>query len=277
MKGPRYSCQPFLLAVDSDGCAFETMRLKHERFFAPQAIAVFGLEAIGPAFMSLWLQTNLYSAHRGRNRFEVLYLVLKQIQDETGLIGMDLDPLAQWLASGAAKSNESLRQGLKSASALILDKALEWSLAVNDGVAKEMPVLPPFAGVSDALQAASSSADMMVCSAANREALVHEWGEAGLLKWITVIGGQELGTKTEQLASAVEKGYPPGKILMIGDAPGDRAAAKGNGIRSYPILPGKEPLSWEEFRKTYWQLFLTGNYTEAVEEQLWTSYARHLG
>ena len=34
----------FLVCVDSDGCAMDTMDVKHEKAFCPQLIRVFGLE-----------------------------------------------------------------------------------------------------------------------------------------------------------------------------------------------------------------------------------------
>ena len=47
--------------------------------------------------------------------------------------------------------------------------------------------------------------------------------------------GQELGTKTEHLKLAAKNKYPPERILMIGDAPGDLNAARANGALFYPI------------------------------------------
>ena len=47
-----------------------------------------------------------------------------------------------------------------------------------------------------------------------------------------------MGTKKEHLKLAASAKYPPEKILMIGDAPGDYQAAKSNQALFFPIVPG---------------------------------------
>ena len=44
-----------------------------------------------------------------------------------------------------------------------------------------------------------------------------------------------------------KKGYAADHILMVGDAPGDKAAAETNGVWYYPILVRHEEDSWREF------------------------------
>ena len=44
-----YEIQPqkgFFLGIDSDGCAFDTMELKHKECFIPNTIKYYGLQAI---------------------------------------------------------------------------------------------------------------------------------------------------------------------------------------------------------------------------------------
>ncbi|MEX0741937.1 MAG: HAD family hydrolase, partial [Phycisphaeraceae bacterium] len=48
----------------------------------------------------------------------------------------------------------------------------------------------------------------------------------------------------------------PARMLMIGDAPGDFAAARSVGASFFPILPGEEGASWERFRREGWPRFL---------------------
>ena len=40
----------FFVGIDSDGTAFDSMKIKHTFSFIPAAIEVFGLEACGEAF-----------------------------------------------------------------------------------------------------------------------------------------------------------------------------------------------------------------------------------
>jgi len=61
-----------------------------------------------------------------------------------------------------------------------------------------------------------------------RQGLEREWAEHGIARYTGLICGQEMGTKTEQIA-AVSVHYQKGHVLMIGDAPGDMRAARANG------------------------------------------------
>ena len=62
-------------------------------------------------------------------------------------------------------------------------------------------------------------------------------GEHGLARFVGLIAGQELGSKKEHLALAPPSaGTTADKILMIGDAPGDLKAARG---QRRPLLPDR--------------------------------------
>ena len=58
---------------------------------------------------------------------------------------------------------------------------------------------------------------------------------------------QDVGSKAHCIQTLKAKGYGADKILMVGDAPGDKAAAEINGVYYYPILVRHEKESWEEF------------------------------
>ena len=80
-----------------------------------------------------------------------------------------------------------------------------------------------------------------------------------------LIAGQEIGTKAEQIRLAATGKYAEGKILLIGDAPGDLEAAREAGVRFYPILPGREVESWRQFNAFTLDRFLAGQYGEDDE------------
>ena len=85
----------------------------------------------------------------------------------------------------------------------------------------------------------------------------------------TSFGGQDAGTKEACLSALSAKGYAPGHVLMVGDAPGDLAAAQHADALFYPILVGKEKngagsaLSPEALPR-----FLAGTFAGAYQEQL---------
>lgn len=62
--------------------------------------------------------------------------------------------------------------------------------------------------------------------------------------------------------------YEPGKMLMIGDAPGDLKAARGAGALFFPINPGAEERSWELFHQEGLERFFAGFYAGEYEAGL---------
>ena len=68
----------FIFCVDSDGCAMDTMTIKHELLFAPIASEIFEVKEKS-IFFDNWQNINLYSRTRGVNRFIGLVETLKSI------------------------------------------------------------------------------------------------------------------------------------------------------------------------------------------------------
>ena len=58
----------FLVCIDSDGCAFDTMEIKHKECFCPAYINYFGLQAVSKYARDAWDFSNLYSSYRGIHR-----------------------------------------------------------------------------------------------------------------------------------------------------------------------------------------------------------------
>ena len=64
--------QEFLVGIDSDGCVFDTMEVKHKECFAPNVIKYFGLAGVSKYAREACDFVNLYSKSRGINRFPAL-------------------------------------------------------------------------------------------------------------------------------------------------------------------------------------------------------------
>lgn len=243
----------YLICIDSDGCAMDTMDIKHKRCFGPCMIEEWELEDHAREIQDRWDEVNLYTRTRGINRFQGLAMALR----EAGGLYREIpgiDELEYWVESAAELSNESLLKaasepGLSEEGRLILNKALAWSRAVNESIVK----IPdeekkPFPGVKEALEAAGQKADIAIVSSANRKAVEEEWGRYGLLCLTDIMLTQKDGSKAACIGRLLEKGYDRSHALMAGDAPGDAAAAEKNGIFFYPILAGHEAESWAEFK-----------------------------
>jgi phosphoglycolate phosphatase-like HAD superfamily hydrolase len=136
--------------------------------------------------------------------------------------------------------------------------------------------VPPFPYVRESLQAMEGKIDLMVVSATPVEALEREWGEHRIAQYMTVIAGQEMGTKKQHLEYAAKGKYPDDHILLIGDAPGDRDSARGVNVLYYPINPGAEDVSWKRFHDEALHKFFDGTYAGAYEAALIAEFEKLL-
>ncbi len=166
------------------------------------------------------------------------------------------------------KSNDGLRAYAKRYPDPELDRARAWTTGVNDTVADMVHGVPPFPYVRESLQVLADKADMIVVSATPFEALTREWGEHDIARYMRAIAGQEQGKKVLHLKLAAGAKYPSNRALMIGDAPGDMAAARANGVLFFPINPGQEEASWQCFYQEAVHKFLAGEYAGEYEAGL---------
>ena len=253
----------FAVCVDSDGCAMDTMNIKHIRCFGPCMVAEWGLEAWRDEILTRWNEINLYSGTRGINRFKGLAMALGEINARYTPIN-GIEELRAWTDTAAELSNDAV--GKEAVRHPIFGKALAWSRAVNRSIeALPQEEVKPFAGVKEALAAAHERADVIVVSSANPEAVRDEWRRFGLLEHVDLLCTQEMGSKAYCISRLKEKGY--GAILMCGDAPGDEAAAAQNGVLYFPILVNREAESWKQFTEEALSRFLEGSYAGAYQEE----------
>lgn len=260
----------YLVCVDSDGCAMDTMDIKHFRCFGPCMVEEWGLEEWAQPILARWNEINLYTMTRGVNRFKGLAMALDEINAQyTAVEG--LDELKAWAGSAPELSNGALEKALPAAQGPCLAKALSWSKKVNAAInALPESEKKPFDGAAAGLAAAHAAADVAVVSSANREAVEEEWARCGLLGSVDVLCCQDAGSKAACIAQLKAKGYAPDHILMVGDAPGDKAAAEKNGVWFYPILVRHEAESWAELVSTALARLTSGAYApygEALAEK----------
>jgi phosphoglycolate phosphatase-like HAD superfamily hydrolase len=171
-----------------------------------------------------------------------------------------LEGLRDWLGRETRLGNPALKAEVERTGDLDLKLALEWSLAVNRSIDRIVKDVPPFPLVRESLQAMQGKADVLVVSATPGEALEREWAEHHLRDQVALIAGQEAGSKKEVLALANGGRYEQDHVLMVGDAPGDLAAAQANGVLFYPIEPGFEDESWQRFHDEALPRFFAGRF-----------------
>ena len=263
----------YFVGLDSDGCVFDSMEIKHKECFAPMFIKHWRLQAASKYARRAWEFANLYSKTRGMNRFPVCVRTLKLVAawPEAAARGIelpDLTPLEAFIESEYPPSNAGLEAYRERFPDPLLDLTMDWSLAVNAAVKDIVFGVPPFPRVRETLDRVVAEADLAVVSGTPGEALRREWEENSLTHYPQLIAGQELGKKTEHLAAmAGQDRYPPDRRLMIGDAPGDRKAAEATGCLFYPVCPGHEEESWDRLCNEALEKFFTGSYAGAYQAE----------
>ncbi len=251
----------FLVCVDSDGCAMDTMDIKHFRCFGPCMVDEWGLGEWREEILARWNDINLYTMTRGINRFKGLAMALSEIS-EMYVVIEDLIDLVFWAESSPELSNSALEAAIQEkADSVALKKALSWSLAVNKAIT-ELPCeeVKPFPLAREALEFAHRGADVAIASSANLDAVLEEWKRHGLLEHTDIVLAQNAGSKAACISQLLAKGYDPENVVMCGDAPGDLSAAEKNGVHFYPILVGREGESWQEFIDVGFGKLASGEY-----------------
>jgi len=271
----------FFVGIDSDGCAFDTMEVKHKACFFPMTVRHWEMAGVAKYVRDAWDFVNLYSKTRGCNRFHALIHCLDFVREreevkQMGFKVHEAKGVREWKERESKLGNPALLAELEKNPDPDLLRAKEWSFAINEEVAKTVSNVPPFPFVRESLEKIQGRADMIVVSATPNEALEREWNEHDIAKFVEVIAGQEMGKKSEHLGLAAAPRYEPEKILMIGDAPGDMKAAKDNNALFYPINPGDEVASWQRFLEEAAEKFLAGEYAGDYEAKLIAEFDTYL-
>ena len=271
----------FFIGIDSDGCVFDTMEIKQKVCFFPNTVKFWNLEAVSDYVLETIEFVSLYSTGRGLNRFQALVREMNLLRERPEVIAAgvqipDMLPLTVWMEKENWLGNPSLQRYADEVKDPLITNVLNWSLAVNADIEKKVHSIKPYPLVRESLQRIQDQADAIVVSQTPVEALEREWREHKIEQYARLIAGQEHGTKFEHLKFAAKGKYPDGKILMLGDASGDRDAAKQNGILFYPIHPGHEEASWERFYHEALDRFFEGNYAGEYEDELIEEFNSYL-
>ncbi len=118
----------FLVGIDSDGCAFDTMEIKHKECFIPNIIKYWDLQAVSKYAREAGEFVNLYSKWRGINRWPALLMVFDLLdkRPEVGKRGVKpptAEVLRKWVAEETKLSNTTLKTLVQTNPDPILQKA----------------------------------------------------------------------------------------------------------------------------------------------------------
>ena len=268
----------FLVCVDSDGCAMDTMDIKHILCFGPCMVDEWELDEWRDEILERWNEVNLYTITRGINRFKGLAVALEEIDRKyTKIEG--IEEFAAWVDISSELSNAAVQREIDAnEDTVIFKKALAWSIAVN----QKITALPdeekrPFELAREALAFAHERADVAIVSSANLEAVLEEWEKHHLLLHVDIVMAQNVGTKAFCISELLKKGYDMGKVVMCGDALGDMQAAEKNGVYYYPILVKHEKESWQEFMDVGFEKLIDGSYAGPYQSAKRKQFLKNLG
>lgn len=272
----------FFVGIDSDGCAFDAMDIKHQECFTPSYIKYWDLQPIASLARETAIFVNLHSTTRGLNRWIALKQVLDLLRDrvevaERGFVVPEGTELQKFLDSPYPLSDTGIAEFAKANPSEEIERAIRWGDGVNAAIADMVHGCGPFVGVREAIQAMQDDVDCITVSATPMEALIREWNEHGLAQYMKVIAGQEMGSKAQHVHYAAKGKYPDdAHIMLIGDAPGDRDAAAKEGVLFYPINPGKEKESWIRFKDEALPKFLDGTFAGDYQRALIAEFESYL-
>lgn len=272
----------FLVGIDSDGCVFDSMELKHKECFIPNFIDTYELQGVSKYAREASEFVNLYSKSRGTNRFPALVEQLDWLRRRPevkarGIRVAEVKGIRDWMKRETKLGNPALEKAVADSGDADLKLALSWSLAVNQSIAEMVRGVPPFPNVRECLSRLGEQADMIVCSQTPNVALEAEWAEHDIARFVHAICGQEVGSKKESLGRAREVGkYAPDHALMLGDAPGDYRAAVANECLFFPINPGAEEASWQRLLDEGIDRFFAGTFAGDYQRQLIKEFDTYL-
>jgi len=280
----------FFVGIDSDGCVFDTMEIKHKECFGPNIIEHWGLQAVSKYAREAFQFVNLYSKYRGVNRWPALKMVFDLLRERPdvqarGAAIPEGRAIQAFIDSDCVKSNDGLKDFIAQCTdPTMMDELLTawgWTHSVNATIGRMVHGVPPFPYVRESLEKIAPRADVICVSATPGEALNREWVEHGIAGYAAVIAGQEMGKKAEHLClccggerdgkgGVARRGtrYAENHVLMIGDAPGDRNAARENNALFFPVGPGEEDKWWKRFHDEAFDKFIAGEYAGEYEQSL---------
>jgi len=277
----------FFVGIDSDGSVFDTMGIKQRECFCPWMIAYFGLQPVAQAARECKDFADLFSKTRGANRHKTNKRILAELLPDHPMTKARNFTVPQyphyfaWVDDpDSLLSNEGLRKAIDATAdpeaQAELELALAWSERVNWAIEEIVQGMPPFPYVRESLENIRSSADAIVVSGTPNAALKREWQEHDIAQYVEVIAGQEMDAKAQHLEYAAKGKYEKNHVLMIGDAPGDRQAARANDALFYPINPGDEVTSWRRFHDEAFDKFIHGDYSGPYEAKLIAEFDAYL-
>ena len=120
----------YLVAIDSDGCAFDSMGIKQRECFCPTMIGYFDLQPVAQAARECKDFADLFSKTRGANRHKTVVRILTEllplhpIVKQRGFEVPEFEYYCQWVNNpDSLLSNAGLEQAIEATDS---EEAIGW-------------------------------------------------------------------------------------------------------------------------------------------------------
>src|SRR5262245_60830861 len=138
----------FFVGIDSDGCIFDSMEIKHKECFTPMFIKHFHLQAVSKYARDVWEFVNLYSKDRGANRFPALSKAVKLLGARPPVQARKVTmpataALDEWIQRETKLGNATLNAEVAGGNQGLAPIKV-WSDAVNKAIEDIVHGVPPF-------------------------------------------------------------------------------------------------------------------------------------
>jgi len=255
-KGPHTARS--LVVVESEGCVFDTLRLRHEQAYLPAFVACFAWGVDRSYCSNLWRRLALDSKFRGQPPARILLAALQILNRHSPSIRRSavLRVLDHYLALPAPDPFTLAGAPAGSPERLLLD----W-MTMSDGIIEAEMAEHCFSGAAEFLLSFKDSApkaELLVYGSYSESSTLRRWESAGLGSCFLRLAGAERGEFSGYLRAALKNGYDGCPILVIGTTGMAWQAAQAVGARFYPILPDAEEESWKFLAEEYFPAFLCG-------------------
>ena len=128
----------FFIGIDSDGCVFDSMEIKHKECFTPMFVKHHKLQAVSKYAREVWDFVNLYSKTRGANRFPALVRALNLLRERSEVKARKVNvpsypALEDWIKRESKLGNATLAAEVDGGNE-DLSHIKIWSDAINEQV-----------------------------------------------------------------------------------------------------------------------------------------------
>ena len=272
--------KPKLIALDSDGCVYDTMEAKCCLYTVPEVLRHWQLDAVRDDVEAFYRKYSLTGTTRGANRFLTLHALFRFLSEKASLEQFGLEHMGLFLQmaeDGEHLSVPAFEEIYAQTGDVGLKQIIDWAKDVNARVKAGTPNIKTFPLVRESMEKIKQHANLAVVSTASMLTLEREWQNFDFIQYPDAILGHEYGDKWDMIYRLLEQGFGRDDVLMVGDSYWDYRGSRICGVKFYPIIAGHEAESWHTLYHVVLDCFFAGSYTRERETPYLQQFQTILG